>query len=320
MCKNLISVIIPVYNVEEYLQDCIESVLNQTYKNIEIVAINDGSTDDSLKILESYANVNENIIIISQENSGQSAARNKGINIASGKYIYFLDADDYILPETFEQIIKTMEENNLDIIRFAAEPFIDKLDMKLESNKYDLGNFFQPDKIYYKEEFLEKTTIKFLPSPVLYIIKKKLLTDNNILFKPNIIVHEDELFTLEVFLNASAMIYKSNYYYKRRYRPNSTMTTDSLDAKKKSFNSSCAILNYLIRLKLIYKNKPELKLINKRIRVTTVTLINKYRDIDKDYRKKKIKSIENLSQTYYFYHTFRQSIKRFYFNRVKEKL
>src|SRR5690625_1653273 len=118
MNNTLISVIIPVYNVENYLVECMKSVVNQTYENIEIIAIDDGSTDNSLKILEDFALRNDNLTIVSQENSGQSVARNKGIKKAQGKYIYFLDSDDYILPQTFEQLINTLEENKLDLIRF----------------------------------------------------------------------------------------------------------------------------------------------------------------------------------------------------------
>jgi len=309
MRNALISVIIPVYNVEDYLEECLDSVINQTYENIEIIAINDGSSDNSLRILESYTLKNNNLTIISQENSGQSVARNKGINIANGKYIYFLDSDDYILSDTFKHTIKTMEENDLDLIRFAAAPFVEKIDMKLDNNKYDLSNLFEQNKIYRKEGFLKQNSLKFLPSPVLYIIKKEVLTDNNIFFKPGI-VHEDELFTLEVFLNTNSMMYKSNYYYQRRYRLNSTMTNKSIESRVKSFDSRCIILNELNKLLISYTNKLEVRLINKRIRATTATLIYKYQDIDKNYRRKKIKSIENLSLIYYIYYTFKKKIKQ----------
>src|SRR5690625_1025481 len=267
MRNALISVIITVYNVEDYLEEYIDSVINQTYENIEIIAINDGSSDNSLRILESYTLKNNNLTIISQENSGQSVARNKGINIANGKYIYFLDSDDYILSDTFKHTIKTMEENDLDLIRFAAAPFVEKIDMKLDNNKYDLSNLFEQNKIYRKEGFLKQNSLKFLPSPVLYIIKKEVLTDNNIFFKPGI-VHEDELFTLEVFLNTNSMMYKSNYYYQRRYRLNSTMTNKSIESRVKSFDSRCIILNELNKLLISYTNKLEVRLINKRIRET----------------------------------------------------
>ena len=85
----MVSIIIPVYNVEKYLQECLESAINQTYKNIEIIAINDGSTDSSLAILEEYASKYGNLKIVNQENKGMSGARNAGLKVANGEYIYF---------------------------------------------------------------------------------------------------------------------------------------------------------------------------------------------------------------------------------------
>lgn len=95
MDKIKISIIIPVYNVEKYIEECLISVLNQTMKEIEIICINDGSTDNSLKILNNYKNKNENIRIVNQENSGLSNARNVGLSLAKGEYIFFLDSDDF---------------------------------------------------------------------------------------------------------------------------------------------------------------------------------------------------------------------------------
>ena len=91
-----VSIVIPVYNVEKYLKQCLESVVNQTLDKIEVICINDGSTDNSLNILKEYEKKYNNIIIIDQENKGPGFARNIGMKRASGKYIYFLDSDDYI--------------------------------------------------------------------------------------------------------------------------------------------------------------------------------------------------------------------------------
>ena len=124
MSNPLLSVVIPVFNVEKYLPECLDSVLNQKYENIEIIAIDDGSTDNSLNILKKYAKENSNITVLSQENSGPSVARNKGVKYAKGKYVHFLDADDFILPETYSSLIKMMMDNELDLIQFSAEPFL----------------------------------------------------------------------------------------------------------------------------------------------------------------------------------------------------
>lgn len=110
-----ISVIIPVFNSEKYLKRCIESVLNQTYSNIEIIVINDGSTDDSKKIIEELKEKNKNIRLFSQQNKGQSAARNLGMEIAQGEYIGFVDSDDWIHPQMFSHLVKILEDNQADI-------------------------------------------------------------------------------------------------------------------------------------------------------------------------------------------------------------
>ena len=123
MQKKMVSVIIPVYNVEEYLKEALESVVNQSLKDIEIIIINDGSTDKSLRIIKGYATKDKRIKIINQKNQGQSIARNSGIENAKGKYIYFMDSDDYIALETLEVCYKKCEEYELEMIYFVAFHF-----------------------------------------------------------------------------------------------------------------------------------------------------------------------------------------------------
>ena len=104
-----VSIVIPVYNVEKYLEECIESAIKQSLNDIEIICINDGSTDSSLEILKKYEKKYSNIIVISQENKGLSASRNVGIRKAKGKYIYFLDSDDFIDTNSMELCYKECE-------------------------------------------------------------------------------------------------------------------------------------------------------------------------------------------------------------------
>lgn len=113
--NDLISVVIPVYNVEKYLPQCIESVMNQTYKKLEIILIDDGSPDNCGKICDDYAQKDKRIKIIHKENEGVSAARNNGIDIATGKYICFVDSDDYLVETYVEKLYKAISENNADI-------------------------------------------------------------------------------------------------------------------------------------------------------------------------------------------------------------
>ena len=113
-----ISVVIPVYNAAPYLQRCLDSIYSQSYKNLEIICINDGSTDKSLEILSTYAKKEKRLVVISQENKGASAARNAGIERATGDFISFIDADDYILPGLYEKFMEYGGQSRPDIFMF----------------------------------------------------------------------------------------------------------------------------------------------------------------------------------------------------------
>ena len=111
-----VSVIIPVYNIEDYISECIESILNQSYANLEIICINDGSKDKSLNIIEYYALKDERIFVINQKNQGLSVARNNGIDTAIGKYIYFIDGDDFISENYIEDMVNTITKENTKVV------------------------------------------------------------------------------------------------------------------------------------------------------------------------------------------------------------
>lgn len=115
MTKDLITVIVPVYNAEKYLTRCIKSILLQTYKNIQLILINDGSTDNSLRIIEEYAANDNRIVVIDKENAGVSDSRNRGLDIAEGEYIGFVDADDYIEPNMYELMHYEISSSNASI-------------------------------------------------------------------------------------------------------------------------------------------------------------------------------------------------------------
>lgn len=113
--KDKISVVVPIYNVDKYLERCINSIINQTYKNLEIILVDDGSTDNSGKIADKYKKIDSRIKVIHKNNGGLSDARNKGIRIASGKYISFIDSDDYIAEDMISYLYKLIKNNNSEI-------------------------------------------------------------------------------------------------------------------------------------------------------------------------------------------------------------
>ena len=116
--KIKLSIVVPVYNVEKYLTKCLDSLINQTYSNLEIICVNDGSKDNSLKILNKYKENDKRIIVIDKKNGGVSSARNAGIDASSGEYITFVDSDDYIDTDAYENCLKIIRERNPDILAF----------------------------------------------------------------------------------------------------------------------------------------------------------------------------------------------------------
>ena len=114
--KPLVSIIVPIYNVEPYLKKCIDSIINQTLTNIEIILVNDGSTDNCGKIIDEYAKKDNRIIALHKENGGQASARNMGLDIASGKYIGFVDSDDLIDKEMYKVLYDEAEKNIADLV------------------------------------------------------------------------------------------------------------------------------------------------------------------------------------------------------------
>ena len=118
--KKLISVIVPAYKTEKYIRQCVDSILNQTYKNLEIILVDDGSPDKCPEICDAYAKQDDRIIVIHQDNAGVSAARNKALDICRGDYISFVDSDDWLEPETYDSVMQAIHQHNVDVVLFAA--------------------------------------------------------------------------------------------------------------------------------------------------------------------------------------------------------
>lgn len=223
-----ISIVIPIYNVEDYLKECLDSAVNQTLKDIEIICVNDGTKDHSMDIVRKYAENDERIIIIDKENGGASSARNAGIEVAKGEYIFFFDSDDYIRLDALEQLYKEVKENDLDNIYFDAEVFFENEIVRQEQGHYieyykRLGKY--PGVMSGQELFvaMEKNR-DFKPAPWSQLPRKTLILDNNIRFYEGII-HEDNLFSVQCITLAKRVKYLSSLYYFRRIREGSVMTS-----------------------------------------------------------------------------------------------
>lgn len=195
-----ISVIIPVYNTEKYLSRCLDSVLNQTFQDIEVVCINDGSTDNSLKILRQYAKKDKRIKLMSQENKGLSVTRNVGLKNISGKYVSFIDSDDYIDRNYYEWLIGLMEKNDADIVMAGMRTVNDGI----------ISDNITPD--IMTDDFIEK--IKNLPNGSTCDKLYKANLFKNLEF-PVGRYYEDNIVLLKIMYIANKVIFtnKVSYYY-----------------------------------------------------------------------------------------------------------
>ncbi|MCM1010794.1 MAG: glycosyltransferase [Fusobacterium sp.] len=219
-----ISVVIPVYNVEKYLSRCLESVVNQTFKDLEIICIDDGSSDKSLEILRSYAEKDSRFVIVVQKNSGPSVARNKGIDIAKGKYISFIDADDWIDLNFYEKLYSAAVGRNADI---AAAGII------------RLNNYKKKFYINYTcEELSNDPNRKFELCDVpdrnyvwnkIYKLEK--IRQKNLRFKAGVF-YEDIIFTPEVIYNLEKLVTVAQTFYYYWKTQNSIVTQKSEKYKK----------------------------------------------------------------------------------------
>lgn len=220
--QALISVIIPVYNVEAYLRECIDSVLNQTYKNFEIILVNDGSTDSSGEICDEYVEKDDRITVIHQKNSGPSKTRNTGLENANGKYIYFLDSDDYIENNALELLVNTAESNDADLVFFDAHSFSD--DGAEIRQGYVINGTYNTKSGYEILTELHDNN-DYHCAIYLLFIKHQLLIDNEIAFLESAYCSEDMLFTYQIYCSAQKAVQCKNTLYHRRYRANSIVTS-----------------------------------------------------------------------------------------------
>lgn len=211
-----VSVIIPVYNVEEYLSECLDSVLNQDFDNYEVICVEDCSTDGSLKILEEYEiNYDQLKIIRHKQNMGLSCARNTGIEVANGEYIQFVDSDDMIKPNTLKILYNSAKKNNVDVLYFNMVFLNDERNLLVRNNyenKTILG-IHSGRKMFCIHQ-KEKT---YKPEAVRHFVNREFLIRNKINFYPKII-HEDILFSFLVSMHAEkAMdLNESMYVYRQR--------------------------------------------------------------------------------------------------------
>lgn len=227
--KPILSIIVPIYNVEKYLEKCLDSLIKQNIKNYEIICVNDGSRDNSLSILKKISKENFNIKIINQKNAGLSSSRNVGIRESEGKYIMFVDSDDFITENILKEIIESLEEKDIEGLYYNYTNYFDEVDNYSENSNYGVGNQIVDG--YYLWDKLKKN-MNYMSW--LWILKKDFIVKNNLFFKENII-HEDlEYFVkLIVKIKKIKILDKNIYFYRRR--KGSITTTVQIEKKINSY-------------------------------------------------------------------------------------
>lgn len=221
-----ISVVIPVYNVERYLAECVDSVLAQSFGDYEILLVDDGATDSSGRMCDDYAGRDSRIRVIHRENGGLSAARNTGLDAAEGTYIYFLDSDDHIAPDTLAKLHALAERERADVVFFDAWVFFTDCEPDPKVWQYHRSRDYGSKS--GRQMLLELLdTDEYRTAVPLMLFRRDYMVKHGLRFREGIL-HEDELFTFYVYHGDGRIAHCHEEFYARRMRPASIMTGASL--------------------------------------------------------------------------------------------
>lgn len=243
-----VSVIIPVYNADKYIEKCVNSVVNQSYTNIEIILVNDGSQDNSLDLCKRLCYDHQNVICINQINSGPSSARNAGIEAATGEYLQFVDADDYIDSDMTQQLIDRIQDDNTDLVICGYRNIYLDDDIQVKKINNNIGIFGVLTQKELAKFFYELYSNLFVNSPCNKLYKSKLLHKNRIRYNESFSLGEDLLFNLDYLKCCSSISIESSCYYNYIHRNNETLTNkyfvDRYEIQSLLFNSIRNFLKY----------------------------------------------------------------------------
>lgn len=224
--KPKVSVIIPVYNVEPWLRECMDSIVNQTLKEIEIICVDDGSTDNSGNILDEYASQDNRITVIHQENQGVSVARNSGLELVHGEYITFVDPDDYIALDTYEKTYHLAKKDDVDILQFRFRLFTDGKDVPSSRQKEVLD-----------APIVSASSVIKKISPQIWnkLFKAEIIQKDKLRFIPKVTIGEDIIFSYRALAHAEKIKIIKAQLYNYRQRPDSIIHISSKEDRLKSF-------------------------------------------------------------------------------------
>lgn len=296
--EKMMSIIVPVYNVEKWLSQCIESIINQSYKNLEIILINDGSTDSSEEICNYYQQKDQRIRILNQQNEGPSKGRNNGIKHSIGEYIMFMDSDDFLSDQTIvSKFVEILETSQSDFIYTTYCRF----------NDGDSSQITEILPLNIEDDFVKSHNgIEILSqlircnsyhhAPYLKVCRRDFLINNQLYFTEGL-YHEDAEWTAKVFYYAKKVSVYKQPYYMRRMRENSIMTSEDVKFIFRKLKDRMKIAQDLVEF--FYKiEEQEAKeiIMNDFIRMywgDLISLIN-LKSIDKEEKLKIVKSTFNI--------------------------
>ena len=281
-----VSVVVPVYNVEDFLGECLDSILNQTLTDIEVIAVNDGSKDGSLEILKEYASKDERLTVIDQENGGHAVATNRGMELAGGKYLFLMDSDDILDLNALELTYNLAEEKNVDFVIFQAINYYMDKDEYLEEENYSMNALadYVGDSVFsYRDirDFVFDITV----TPWSKLYNRQFIEKNSIRF-PEGLVFDDNVFFYDVLFAAERITFLRRHLFKRRWYPTSSTRAGDL-----------RFLNYIDICNLIWDVF--------------------YRYGEFDYYRKKLFT-KKVGTIYYWYKNIKEEFKETFFGKMKE--
>lgn len=271
-----VSVIIPVYNTEDYLNECLESITNQTLTDMEIICIDDGSTDCSSDMLKEYQGNDSRISVITQENRGLAYARNVGLRNAKGDYVYFMDSDDILELEALEELYGLCQKDDLDMVIFKLINFDNETKSFFTKDYYEMDSLKEivHENIFSYSDIKDEIVNIAVSTPGKFF-KRSLICDMEF---PQGLIFEDNPFFVEAMFRADKVLFYDKYLYKRRVRGESITTSNNL-----KFADTLKISDMIIDLAKQYGHYDELKdaILNKKIEIT----FYRFSLIDSNYKE-----------------------------------
>ena len=240
-----ISIVVPVYNAELYLDECINSILNQTYTNFELVLVDDGSKDGSKDICYKYANKDDRVVVIEKENGGVSTARNKGIEVSNGDYITFIDSDDFVSDKYCEKLLENFVDDIGMVVLGLEKAYTN-------GNKVTIKHRLEPGKMAYDEMkgcIIDDGSMSgfTIHSSCAILFDLNTIKEHNVRFNENVKFNEDGLFNIEYFFKARKAVYIDYEKVIYSYRANEQSATQTVDVLGEKFAQSMKNIREVLR-------------------------------------------------------------------------